>query len=199
MLKIPPNDILIIGLAITVIGGLILSINYFGFDVNKMSLEGRMQLGGNSFDMKNKIIAKYHAVVGFTLIVIGFILNLIYILFLQRYITYSDLRGRSVFFGSMLNILTTVAVLFVIFRGSLFLTHYLSRRVYYPFLQKRELSNFNNTVEDYAGKKDNKEILKDTKKGIDQLLALFDIKVRKNYTYDMKIKELRKKVFKENN
>ena len=193
MLKIPPNDILIIGLSITVLGGFIFAFNYFGIDVERASLEGRLQFGGSSFDMKNKIIAKYHAIIGFSLIAIGFITNLVYILVLQKHTTFNDLRGRSIFFGSWWNALATIAVLFIILRSSIFLTSYLSRRRYFPFLQKREINNFQNNVKRLNNNKE--ETVDEAKRGIDQLLLLFDIKVRKNYTYDMKIKELKDKVF----
>ena len=74
MLIIPKSDITKIGIFIGLIGAFILAKNYFPLSIERMSLEGRMQFGGNSFIMKNKIIAKYNAWVGFSLVAIATIM-----------------------------------------------------------------------------------------------------------------------------
>ena len=170
-------------------------MNYFGITVKQARLEGRVQFGGNSFDIRDKIISKYTAWMGFSLFALGSIFNITFI-FLQKYTTYKDMGGRSLLFGSILNTLATVAVLVIIFRGAIFTAKFLPRREYFPVLKRIELNNFNNAVRDLTEKKDDPDRVAVGQKMIDQLLYMFDIKVPMNYAYEMKIQELREKVFK---
>ena len=192
MVRIPPNDILTIGLCIGLIGGFILSKNYFKMTASHVILEGRLQLGGNSFDMKNRIIDRYHALIGFPLFATSIIINIIYIIFLQKHTTFE----RSLFFGSSLTTLTTIAILFLVLITAMFSINSFSKREYLPLLLNRERDNFNHALTSWNQiSKDTGEI-KELEKEIDQLLSLFDIKLQANIGYDRKLKILKEKVFK---
>jgi len=194
MLKIPPNDIMIIGLLISLIGGFILAKNYLPLNMEKVELEGRMQFGGNSFDMKSKIITKYNAWVGLIFFTLGILISITCV-FLQKYITYADLRGRSLLFNSIFNTITTIAVFLIVLRVAVFLTEKLPKCEYVPYLKEREKDNFDRAIKNLNEKSDNENVVKDEQREIDQLLILFDLKVRENLTYDDKISVLKREVF----
>ena len=193
MLTVPTSDIMKIGIVIGLLGAFVLAKNYFPISVEKVSLEGRIQFGGSSFEMKNKIIAKYNAWIGFSLVALSAVIQFIAIN-LDKYTTFADLKGRTVLFGSWLNTIATIAVFVILLRIMVFITDHGARREYFPFLQDREKNNFANSV---SKLKDSKpEVVKEAEKGIDQQLILFDIKVKKNCSYDKKVQKLREDVFK---
>ena len=94
MLFIPTSDIAKIGILIGVLGAFILAKNYFPISAEKVLLEGGLQLGGSSFEMKSKIITKYNAWVGFGLIAVSAIIQFAAIN-LGRYTTFIDLKGHG--------------------------------------------------------------------------------------------------------
>jgi len=192
MLIIPTSDIYKVCIVITLIGAFILAKNYFPISIQKTSLEGRLQFDGNSFEMKDKIIAKYNAWVGFGLMILGAIIQLV-ALNLERHTTFADLKGRSVLFGSGLNTISTIAALFIILRIAIFVSDFCSRREYFPFLKDREKNNFESAIKKIHDT--NPEMVKDAKRGINQQFLLFDIKIKKNASYDEKIQKLREEVF----
>lgn len=193
MLPVPTSDIMKIGILIAVLGAFVLAKNYFPISTEKASLEGRLQFGGNSFEIKNKIIAKYNAWVGFTLIVLSAIIQFISIN-LDKYTTFADLKGRTVLFGSWLNIITTISVFILLFRIIVFITDFGARREYFPFLQDRERNNFSNSVSRLKDARP--EVASEAQRGIDQQILLFDIRIKKDLSYDKKVQKLREEVFK---
>lgn len=193
MLLIPTSDLTRVGVLIGLLGAFILAKNYFPVSVEKVSLEGRVQFGGNSFEMKDKIIAKYNAWIGFGLVLLSVIVQVVS-MNLEKYTTWADLKGRSVLFGSWFNSITTITVLILLLRITVFITDTGARREYFPFLKAREKENFENDIKKLSDK--NPEIIKDAQRGIDQQLMLFDIKFKKNCTYDDKIHKLKEEVFK---
>lgn len=193
MLPVPTSDIMKIGILVGVLGAFILAKNYFPVSVEKVSLEGRLQFGGSSFEMKNKIITKYSAWVGFSLVIVSAIIQFIAIN-LNKYTTFADLKGRTVLFGSWFNVVATVALFVLLFRITVYMTDHGARREYFPFLQERERNNFTNSVNKL--KDSNPEVVKEAEKGIDQQLMLFDIKAKKDWSYEKKIQKLREEVFK---
>lgn len=192
MLIVPSSDIMKIGILIGLFGAFVLAKNYFPISVEKVSLEGRLQFGGNSFEMKDKIIAKYNAWVGFFLVALSVIIQFI-ALNLEKYTTFIDLKGRSILFGSFFNIITTIAILIVLIRIIVFITDFGAKSEYFPFLKEREKANFENDVKQLTDK--NMDIVKDAQKGIDQQLSLFDIKAQKGWSYDDKIRKLKENVY----
>lgn len=193
MLAVPTSDIMKIGILIGVLGAFILAKNYFPVSVEKVSLEGRLQFGGSSFEMKNRIIAKYNAWVGFSLVALSAIIQFIAIN-LNKYTTFADLKGRTVLFGSWFNAVATIALFVLLLRITVYVTDHGARREYFPFLQEREKNNFTNSVNKI--KDSNPEAVKEAEKDIDQQLMLFDIKVKKDWSYDKKIQKLQEEVFK---
>lgn len=192
MLMIPTSDIYKVCIVITLIGAFILAKNYFPISIQKASLEGRLQFGGSSFEMKDKIIAKYNAWIGFGLMLLAAFIQFMAIN-LERHTTWADLKGRSVLFSSGFNAIATIAALFLILRIAVFVTDFASRREYFPFLREREKNNFESDVKKIHDA--NPEMVKDAQKGIDQQFLLFDIKVKKDASYDEKIHKLREEVF----
>ena len=193
MLIVPASDIMKIGILIGLLGAFVLAKNYFPLSVEQVALEGRLQFGGSSFEMKDKIITKYNAWVGFGLVVLSVIIQFV-ALNLDKYTTFADLKGRSVLFGSWFNTTATIAGLILLTRITIFVTDIGARHEYFPFLKEREKTNFENDVQKLTDK--NADMVKDARKGIDQQLALFDIKPQKLWSYDDKIRKLKEDVYK---
>lgn len=192
MLVLPVSDISKIAIVLGLLGTFILAKNYLPIKMEDVVSEGRIQLGGNSFDMKDKIIAKYTAWVGFLLVILSVIIQWS-ALELDKFTTWGDLKGRTVLFDSPLNAISTIAVFVIVLRISLFITDWGARKEYFPRLQEREKANFENSVKNLNNQ--NQDMAEDAKKGIDQLLRLFDIKIKKNSNYETKIQKLRESVF----
>ena len=193
MLIVPASDIMKIGILIGLLGAFVLAKNYFPLSVEQVALEGRLQFGGSSFEMKDKIITKYNAWVGFGLVVLSVIIQFV-ALNLDKYTTFADLKGRSVLFGSGFNITATIAALILLTRITVFATDIGARHEYFPFLKEREKNNFENDIQKLNDK--NADVVKDAQKGIDQQMALFDIKPQKRWSYEDKIRKLKEDVYK---
>ncbi len=115
------------------------------------------------------------------------------VLELEKFTTWGDLKGRTVLFNSPFNTITTFAIFIILSLVSLFVTNWGARREYFPRLQEREKVNFDNSVANINNQ--NKDMAEDAKKGIDQLLRLFDLQVKKDSSYEVKIQKLREAVF----
>lgn len=193
MLLVPVSDISKVAIVLGLLGTFILAKNYLPVSMDKVLSEGRVQFGGNSFEMKDKIIQKYNAWVGFSLVILSVIIQWT-ALELAKFTTWGDLKGRTVLFGSLLNAISTIAIFVILLRVTLFITDWGARREYFPHLQEREKVNFEKSIVNINHQ--NQDIAEDAKKGIDQLLRLFDIKAKKDSSYEAKIQKLREAVFK---
>ncbi len=194
MLPVPVSDISKVAIILGLLGAFILAKNYLPVKMDDVLVLGRLQLGGNSFDMKDKIIQKYNAWVGFSLMILSALIQWS-ALELNKFTTWNDLKGRTVLFGSPFNTITTIAVFIILLRLVMFITDGGAMREYFPHLKKREKVNFDNAVANIDSQK--QDMAEDAKKGVDQLLRLFDIKVKKDSSYEDKIQKLRESVFKE--
>jgi|GEM_PF-2846189 len=193
MLPVPVSDITKIAIVLGLLGAFILAKNYLPTSIDKVVLEGRLQFGGSSFEMRDKIVQKHNAWVGFILVIFSVILQWS-ALELDKFTTWGDLKGRTVLFGSPFNSIATIALFIILLRVSVFITDWGARREYFPYLKDREKPNFERASADINNS--NKETAKDAKEEIDQLLLLFDVKVKKDSGYGDKIAKLQADVFK---